>query len=62
MKDHNANITLDTAAYEAEGPNLFEADEFDAARVFADPVGYLAAFGLRCVLEETQHPGFPAAA
>lgn len=62
MREHNTNPLTDIAKPESEASDALMADDFDAARVFADPVAYLASFGLRSELAETHHSSFPAAA
>jgi hypothetical protein len=62
MKDINTNLDTDTAGLGSEGADTFIGADFDPARVFADPVSYLEAHGLRSELLETQHLGFPVAA
>lgn len=62
MRDHETNPPTDTVEFEAHAQDDLMADGFDPASVFADPVEYLATFGLRSELAETNHGGYAAAA
>jgi hypothetical protein len=62
MNDLNTNHDANTATPEIHWPEACMAGEFDAARVFADPVAYLERLGIRSELADTQRRDFPAAA
>ena len=62
MRDHNTKCTNETARFATAAKKDVTNDDFDPARVFADPVAYLAGFGLRSELAEPQPSGLPAAA
>ena len=62
MRDHNTECTDETARLDTAAAKHITSDDFDPARVFADPVAYLAGFGLRSELAEPRPSGLPAAA
>lgn len=62
MKDHDTNVRTDIAKLETESPADLGSVDFDAATVFADPVTYLAGFGIRSELAEIHRKRLPAAA
>lgn len=59
MTDPSTHIA--NAETQASPENL-TPNNFDGARIFADPVAYLERFGLRSELIETRNRELPAAA